>query len=116
MRVMESTELLAIIARDEDGKHQFKSNCRNVNSMAAEMAAFSNSGGGQIFIGVNDDGAIAGLTRADVRRLNQLVSNAASQSVRPPIHPQTENVALPDGLVIFDADASRACISRSEFP
>ena len=97
---MDPTELLEIISRDEDGKHQFKADFRNVDSLAAEMVAFSNSGGGQIFIGVANSGQIAGLTRDDMGRLNQLISNAASQSVRPPINPQTENVALPDGLVM----------------
>lgn len=97
---MESTELLEIIARDEDGRHQFKANVSNAAALAAEMAAFSNSGGGQILIGVHNDGTLAGLTRHNMRRLNQLVSNAASQCVRPPINPQTENVALPDGLVM----------------
>ncbi len=97
---MDSAELQAIIDRDEDGRHQFKANATNATALAAEMAAFSNSGGGQIFIGVHDDGTIAGLLRDDMRRLNPLVSNAASQSVRPPINPATENVALPDGLVM----------------
>jgi ATP-dependent DNA helicase RecG len=97
---MDPTELLEIISRDEDGKHQFKADFRNVDSLAAEMVAFSNSGGGQIFIGVANSGQIAGLTRDDMGRLNQLISNAASQSVRPPINPQTENVALPGGLVM----------------
>ena len=97
---MKSSELLEIIARDEDGRHQFKANMTNANSLAAEMTAFSNSGGGCILIGVNDDGTITGLMRSDMGRLNQLVSNAATQCVRPPINPQTENVALPDGLVM----------------
>jgi ATP-dependent DNA helicase RecG len=97
---METTELLKIISRDEDGKHQFKADFRNVDSLAAEMVAFSNSGGGQILIGITDGGQVAGLTRDDMGRLNQLISNAASQSVRPPINPQTENVALPEGLVM----------------
>lgn len=97
---MEHAELLAIIARDEDGRHQFKADATNATALASEMAAFSNSGGGQILIGVKDNGTIAGLTRDDMRRLNQLVSNAASQGVRPPINPYTENVALPDGLVM----------------
>ncbi|AEB08602.1 RNA-binding domain-containing protein [Desulfobacca acetoxidans] len=97
---METTELLEIIARGEDGKHQFKANFTNVNSLAGELAAFSNSGGGTIFIGVSDDGSFAGLTREDMGRLNQLVSNAASQSVRPPINPQTENVSTSRGLVM----------------
>ena len=97
---MEPAELLAIIGSNEDGKHQFKSDFRNVDSLAAEMVAFSNSDGGQILIGVSNDGQIAGLSREDMGRLNQLVSNTASQSVHPPINPQTENIALPDGLVM----------------
>ncbi|MCP4700391.1 MAG: ATP-dependent DNA helicase RecG [Gammaproteobacteria bacterium] len=100
---MEPTELLEIISRDEDGKHQFKTDIRNGDSLAAEMTAFSNSGGGRIFIGVADDGRIAGLKRADMGRLNQLVSNAASQRVTPPINPQTENIALREGLVMVVA-------------
>ena len=35
-----------------------------------------------------------------MRRLNQLVSNAASQHVRPPVHPLTDNVQTAHGLVI----------------
>jgi ATP-dependent DNA helicase RecG len=97
---METTELLEIIARGEDGKHQFKANVTNQNSLASEMVAFSNSGGGRLIIGVNDDGSVSGLTREDMARLNQLVSNAASQSVRPAINPSTENILLAEGLVM----------------
>lgn len=64
------------------------------------MVAFSNSGGGSIFIGVSNDGTFTGLGREDIGRLNQLVSNAASQQVRPPINPQTENISTPEGLVM----------------
>lgn len=98
---MEAAELLEIIARDEDGKHQFKANVTNATGLATEMVAFSNSGGGQIFIGVNDNGQLAGLGREDMGRLNQLVSNAASQSMHPPINPQTENIALPSGELVM---------------
>jgi ATP-dependent DNA helicase RecG len=98
--MMETAQLLEIIARGEDGKHQLKANFTNVDSLASEMVAFSNSGGGMIVIGVNDNGTITGLGRDDMGRLNQLVSNAASQSVRPPINPRTENVAVAGGLVM----------------
>jgi len=97
---METAELLEIIARGEDGKHQFKANFSNVNAMAAEIVAFSNSGGGNIIIGVSDDGSFSGLARHDMNRLNQLVSNAASQSVRPAVNPETENISVPEGLVM----------------
>ncbi|MCG2795246.1 MAG: putative DNA binding domain-containing protein [Actinomycetia bacterium] len=98
---MEPDELLAIISRGEDSAHQFKANAHNAVSIAEEMVAFSNSGEGQMLIGVTDDGDIAGLTQEDIRRINQLVANAASENVRPPINPHTENVPLPDGLVMI---------------
>jgi len=97
---METAEVLEIINRGEDSKHQFKGNATNVTSLAGEMVAFSNSGGGLLFIGVSDNGDISGLTQDDMARLNQLVANAASQSVRPPINPQTENIAFDEGLVM----------------
>ncbi len=43
------------------------------------LQALANSGGGTVFLGVADGGSIAGLDALDVRRLNLLVSNAASQ-------------------------------------
>ena len=52
---MESPELLAIINRNEDSKHKFKANVTNEMSLAQEMVAFSNSGGGNIIIGVGND-------------------------------------------------------------
>ena len=98
---MDSEELIKIVARDEDSKHQFKADVTNANSLAAEMVAFSNSGGGQIFIGINNDGSIAGLTRDEVSRINQIISNAASHNVHPPINPSTENIAFTQGIVLI---------------
>ena len=98
---METTELLEIISRGEDSKHQFKANVTNATSLAQEMVAFSNSGGGSVFIGVNnDDRTLAGLSGNDIDRLNQLVSNAASQHVKPAINPQTENKVIEDNHVM----------------
>lgn len=98
---METSELIEILARGEDSRNQFKVNIHNVESLATEIVAFSNSGGGKIFIGVEDKNwTVTGLTRNDVSRLNQLISNAGSQSVKPPVNPVTENINHPDGLVI----------------
>lgn len=72
----------------------------NTDALAAEMVAFSNAAGGQIFVGVTDTGQVCGLTPQDMVRLNQLISNTASQNVRPAVNPITENVAHPDGLVL----------------
>ena len=97
---METTELLEIVARGEDSRHQFKEDATNATTLAAEIVAFANSGGGQVFIGVANDGTIQAHDAADVARLNQLIANAASNSVRPPINPLTENVPTSTGVVI----------------
>lgn len=88
------------IALGEHTRQQFKRQFNNPDALAAELAAFANSGGGTLLIGVDDDGTIAGLSAADIRQLNQMLSNASSQHVRPPIHPLTENVQTHAGLVM----------------
>ncbi|CAN5881048.1 putative DNA binding domain-containing protein [soil metagenome] len=88
------------IALGEHTRQQFKRHFHNPDALAAELAAFANSGGGTLLIGVDDDGSIAGLSAADIRQLNQMLSNASSQHVRPPIHPHTENVKTHAGLVM----------------
>ena len=98
---MEVTELLALLEKGEDSSRQFKKNVNNADSLAADMVAFSNGSGGKMLIGVNDDGTITGLSDNDIRRLNQLISNTASQNVQPSINPVTENIKTPDGLVLL---------------
>ncbi|MFW9608872.1 MAG: helix-turn-helix domain-containing protein, partial [Aquaspirillum sp.] len=97
---MHTEELTAALSRGEDSRHQFKVDFTNADALAAEMVAFSNTAGGRIFVGVRDDGTVAGLTASDIARLNQLLSNAASQNVRPPVNPLTEIVAHPAGSVM----------------
>jgi ATP-dependent DNA helicase RecG len=97
---LETVELLETVARGEDSRHQFKDDVTNAASLAAEIVAFANSGGGSIFLGVANDGTIHEHDAASVHRLNQLIGNAASNLVRPPINPVTENVAISTGVVI----------------
>ena len=74
---MTAVELLEILRRGEDSRHQFKRDETNADSVAAELAAFANSGGGMLLLGAGDDGSVIGLDATNVRRLNQLISNAA---------------------------------------
>jgi ATP-dependent DNA helicase RecG len=97
---MQTAELLEILSRGEDSRHQFKADATNATSLAAEIAAFANFSGGRIFIGVANDGTVQALDIADVARINQLVANAVSNSVRPPVSPVTENVAVTGGVVM----------------
>ena len=98
---MNRRELEHLVALGEDSRRQFKEDVRNADSLAADMVAFSNSEGGAILIGVADDGSIPGLTLEDVRRVNQLIGNVATQHVRSPISPRTENVPVGDDRVVI---------------
>jgi len=98
---MTIAELFNAIQRGEDSLHQFKMNITSADALAADMTAFSNGAGGRMIIGVDDDGHIAGLSADDVRRLNMLISNAASQNVKPAINPTTENIMTDKGLVML---------------
>lgn len=93
--------LLNQIARGEDSSRQFKQNITNVDSLAAEMAAFANADGGVIFIGVDDDGSIPGLTFSDVSRINQIISNAASQHIKSPLTVKTENIPVDNNRLVI---------------
>lgn len=72
----------------------------NIDALTAELVAFSNSRGGKLFIGVNDDGSLSGLMPNDITRLNQQVSNAASQSIRPAINPIIYTFSFEQGMVL----------------
>ncbi len=89
---MDSKELIEIIQLGEDSKVQFKEIFHSPDSMAAEISAFANSAGGKILVGVNDEGVITGLSKDDIMRLNQMVSNVCSQKIEPTIAVTTENL------------------------
>jgi len=98
---MNRDEILKLVSLNEDSVRQFKADVHNGDSLASEMAAFANAEGGVILLGVADDGSIPGLSREDVSRINQLISNAASQLVRSPLVVQTENVPLENGRIVI---------------
>ncbi|SMG46594.1 RNA-binding domain-containing protein [Dethiosulfovibrio salsuginis] len=103
---MEIVDILQILSQGEDSKNQFKKNVVNADSLAAELVAFSNTLGGKFFIGVDDDGEIIGLEQKDIQNFNQLLSNTASQNVRPAINPLTEIFTI-DGKRILVVDVPK---------
>ncbi|NLV26618.1 MAG: ATP-dependent DNA helicase RecG [Methanomicrobiales archaeon] len=94
-------DLLSQISLGEDSNHQFKQNITNADSLASEMAAFANAEGGVIYIGVNDDGSISGLCFSDITRINQIISNAASQHIKSPLTVKTENIPVGNDRIVI---------------
>lgn len=87
---MKDYQIEYLLSRKEDTRTQFEKNITDSQQLAEEFVAFSNSLGGKLILGVTDEGLIKELSSDDIRRLNQMISNVASQHVKPPIHPLTE--------------------------
>src|SRR5476651_2662467 len=98
---MTNNEIQNEILLGEDSQRQFKANLHNPEQVAAEIVAFLNSSGGRIFIGVSDDGSVVGLDSDNIRRLNQLMTNSATQNVRPPASIQTQNLRVEDKVIML---------------
>lgn len=97
---MKDQILLDQVSLAEDSTRQFKVDVHNAESLASEMAAFANSEGGTIYLGIADDGNAVGFDKGNVARINQMISNAASQLVKSPLTVRTENVALKNGRIV----------------
>ena len=100
---MDENQIIERIELGEDSITQFKENIRNSTSLAEEMVAFSNALGGILLVGVTDRGEIQGLSTEDVRRINNMVSNVASDHVKPPVTPLTYTRKI-DGKILMIID------------
>ena len=83
------TELLEIINNGENSGVEFKRDVLQNHDLAKELVAFSNFSGGMVLLGVDDDGTIIGLTRAD---LEEWVMTTCRDKIRPAIIPFFEIV------------------------
>ncbi len=98
---MKKEELYNIIEAGEDSRNQFKLLVNSPDALAAEIAAFANTNGGRIMVGIKNNGRIIGLEYQEVDRLNQMISNVCSQKISPPISVETENIKLDNGVVVI---------------
>jgi len=89
------------LKKGEDSSRQFKEKITHIDKLAVEIAAFANTNGGQIYVGIDDNGAIKGLSSDDIERLNLWISNATSQKIEPPIFVQTQIVLENDKNVMI---------------
>lgn len=88
------------VALGEDSTRQFKVLISSKDQLAVEMAAFSNSNGGMIYVGVNDKNEIIGLSNHQIAEYNKLVANLSGNNIKPAIYPQTKNVDIDGKLVL----------------
>jgi ATP-dependent DNA helicase RecG len=97
---MDEFTLREELLKGEDSTRQFKRQIDGQDHLAKEIVAFLNTRGGRIFVGVDDDGSIAGVSGVVVASLANTVSNACSQSINPPCSVLTFNVSTAEGIVV----------------
>lgn len=97
---MEEFELRNEILLGEDSTRQFKREPSADTKMAGEIAAFANSGGGRIFVGVEKDGTISGLTGQEAEKVGEDMAKIAWDSVRPPFSILSRSIPTGDGIVV----------------
>lgn len=97
---MDEFTLREELLKKEDSTRQFKRQIDGQDHLAKEIVAFLNTRGGRIFVGVEDDGSIAGLPAETVSSLANMISNACTQSINPPCSVLTFNVPTEEGIVV----------------
>jgi ATP-dependent DNA helicase RecG len=81
---MRTDELHELIRSGEDSGLEFKRDVVENHEVAKELVSFLNLNGGTLLLGIEDDGTIAGTTRAD---LEEWIAELCRRKVDPPIIP-----------------------------
>jgi predicted HTH transcriptional regulator len=87
-----------LILQGEGTTLDFKKTITSVEKIAKSLVAFANNKGGQLLIGVADDGAIRGVKSEDEERY--MITKSAHQFCKPAIEPEFEEVYVDDKLVL----------------
>ncbi len=96
---MNKTALIELITNGENSRVEFKRDDCRPDTLAKEMSALLNLGGGFILLGVEDDGRVSGLTR-NRSDAEQWAMNIARQNLDPATIPMWSSIAMEDGQVV----------------
>lgn len=93
------TDLIQLLQDGESSGVEFKRDDVAPASLAEEVAALLNLEGGFILLGVEDDGAVSGLTR-DPKQAEEWVMNVCRDRVQPPVIPYWERLQWEQGNLV----------------
>jgi len=78
------SEAIQLIKRGEGQFVEFKKKANHPEKIVKEVVAFANSGGGNLFVGVDDDGQISGLKFPEDEEY--ILSKALKELCRPAVY------------------------------
>jgi len=89
-----------LLIKDREREHiEFKRRVPSRFKMAKEIAAMANTVGGNILIGVDDDGTVAGVS--DEHREKTSILSAAQELCSPPLDPQIKTAVIHGKTVLW---------------
>ena len=88
-----------LILQGEGTLLDFKKTITSTEKIAKSLVAFANNRGGQLLIGVADDGTIKGVKSEDEERY--MITKSAHQFCKPALEPTFEEVYVDDKLVLI---------------
>lgn len=71
---------------------------------ADEIAAFANASGGVVLAGVADDGTVIGMSRAQIAKLDTLLVEVSTDTIKPPVRIRTHHKELSGGKLVLLAE------------
>lgn len=84
------------------------------DALADELAAFANSAGGVLLLGVDDSREVIGIPLPSLDEVERVLRQACEQSITPPLAPIIERMTLPDIAGVEHA-VIRVEVTRSLF-
>ena len=94
------TELIEKIMLGEDSTIEFKREMPHRNSLADEIAAFANTQGGMILIGIGDNKEIVGIELQKLDSIEKTVVEICNDSIEPAVPIFTEKLRLDDKNIL----------------
>ncbi|MCX2574476.1 AlbA family DNA-binding domain-containing protein [Pedobacter sandarakinus] len=88
----------SLILQGEGVRLDFKKTITNVEKIAKSLVAFANNKGGQLLIGVADDGTIKGVKSEEEEKY--MILTSAHQFCKPAVEPSFEEIYVDEKLVL----------------
>ncbi len=98
---MDLAELKIRLERGENLNTEFKQWPLHPDDLAAAIVAFANTDGGQILIGVDDQGQVVGIAQNERDRIVQTIDNVAYNNIEPPVTVIVETITDEQGRIIL---------------
>lgn len=86
---MNSADVLQRLSMGEDSQTRFLPNLPDTASLAQELVALANGGGGNVYVGIDVRKGILGLTAGNCTQARRTLHVCATRHVQPPITIET---------------------------